>query len=83
MQGVYQYGSTSAFPNPSFQGSNYWVDVVFIDTIPPTKPGFSPAKVFKAKHTPAQPSGVSVDDVFGPAPSTAPAANPFTDDEPF
>jgi hypothetical protein len=27
--GVYVYGSTSAFPTKSFQGSNYWVDVVF------------------------------------------------------
>lgn len=27
--GVYVYGSTSAFPNQTFQASNYWVDVVF------------------------------------------------------
>jgi hypothetical protein len=27
--GVYAYGSTSTFPNNTFQSSNYWVDVVF------------------------------------------------------
>ena len=27
--GVYRYSSTPAFPNSSFQSSNYWVDVVF------------------------------------------------------
>ncbi|MGV9776347.1 DUF4082 domain-containing protein [Streptosporangium sp. NPDC003464] len=27
--GVYRYGATSAFPNNTFQTSNYWVDVVF------------------------------------------------------
>jgi Domain of unknown function (DUF4082) len=27
--GVYAYGSTSSFPNNTWQSSNYWVDVVF------------------------------------------------------
>ncbi len=27
--GVYRYGSASAFPNSSYRSSNYWVDVVF------------------------------------------------------
>ena len=27
--GVYAYGSSSAFPTNSFNASNYWVDVVF------------------------------------------------------
>nr|WP_230209349.1 DUF4082 domain-containing protein [Tetrasphaera sp. HKS02] len=27
--GVYKYGSTSAFPTDSFNATNYWVDVVF------------------------------------------------------
>jgi len=27
--GVYRYGSTSGFPNQTFQSTNYWVDVVF------------------------------------------------------
>lgn len=39
--GVYRYGSNVAFPNSSYQSTNYWVDVVFSyagasDTIPPT-----------------------------------------------
>jgi hypothetical protein len=34
--GVYGYGSTTTFPNNSYNGSNYWVDVVFQpDTSPP------------------------------------------------
>ena len=34
--GVYRYGSTSGFPNLSWNASNYWVDVVFIeDNQPP------------------------------------------------
>ena len=27
--GVYAYGSTSAFPTSTFNASNYWVDVIF------------------------------------------------------
>ena len=30
--GVYQYGSASAFPSSSYNASNYWVDVVFAST---------------------------------------------------
>ena len=33
--GVYSYGSTSSFPTSSFNGNNYWVDLVFTDNIPP------------------------------------------------
>ena len=29
LNGVYNYGSSSAFPTTSFQASNYWVDIVF------------------------------------------------------
>jgi WD40 repeat protein len=41
--GVYSYGSTSVFPEDSFQASNYWVDVVFDTTAPPdvTPPSIS------------------------------------------
>src|SRR6185503_9253481 len=46
--GVYRYGSASAFPNQTFQGTNYWVDVVFTagaasDTTPPTITSALPA----------------------------------------
>ncbi len=41
--GVYAYGSSSAFPNQTFNSANYWVDVVFSatpsgDTTPPVAP---------------------------------------------
>ncbi|HOK44320.1 MAG TPA: DUF4082 domain-containing protein, partial [Bryobacteraceae bacterium] len=34
--GVYRYGSTSGFPNSSWENANYWVDVAFVpfDTTP-------------------------------------------------
>ncbi len=34
--GVFHYGATSAFPNGSYNSGNYWVDVVFSATPPPT-----------------------------------------------
>ena len=34
--GVYAYGSTSAFPADTYRASNYWVDVVFNPTSPVT-----------------------------------------------
>ena len=43
--GVYRYAASAAFPNSSFQDSNYWVDVVLTtaaprgDTTPPTVTG--------------------------------------------
>ncbi|MCA9133655.1 MAG: DUF4082 domain-containing protein, partial [Planctomycetales bacterium] len=45
--GVYRYGSSSAFPSEFYNSSNYWVDVVFSqsldDTQPPTLLNQSPA----------------------------------------
>ncbi len=46
--GVYRYGTTSAFPNQTSNASNYWVDVVVTssvasDTTPPTVTGRTPA----------------------------------------
>ncbi|WP_030664629.1 DUF4082 domain-containing protein [Streptomyces cellulosae] len=44
--GVYHYGSTSAFPSSASSGSNYWVDVVLdtstASTTPPTVSSTSP-----------------------------------------
>ncbi|WP_086543663.1 DUF4082 domain-containing protein, partial [Algoriphagus antarcticus] len=31
--GVYKYGSTSVFPNESFNDANYWVDVMFVPSV--------------------------------------------------
>jgi hypothetical protein len=33
--GVYAYGPNTLFPNQTYQTENYWVDVVFINTLPP------------------------------------------------
>jgi hypothetical protein len=33
--GVYVYGASPAFPTASYQGSNYWVDVVYSTTVVP------------------------------------------------
>jgi hypothetical protein len=33
--GVYVYSATSAFPNQTYNSTNYWVDIVFNTTIPP------------------------------------------------
>ena len=45
--GVFRYGTTSAFPNSSFQSGNYWVDVLFetelIDATAPVVTGTTPA----------------------------------------
>jgi len=46
--GVYRYTGPSAFPNQAFQGSNYWVDIVFAftlagDTTPPTVTATNPS----------------------------------------
>jgi hypothetical protein len=47
--GVYAYAATTTFPNASYQGTNYWVDVVFspsggsTDTTPPTVATVTPA----------------------------------------
>ncbi len=44
--GVYKYGTTSTFPNESYNQSNYWVDVVTSessDTTPPTVSLSSPS----------------------------------------
>jgi hypothetical protein len=36
--GVFDYGTGTVFPNSSTKGSNYWVDVVFVQTVPDTTP---------------------------------------------
>jgi hypothetical protein len=39
--GVYTYGSSSSFPSSSYNGSNYWVDVVFQPKPDPNPPAAS------------------------------------------
>ena len=47
--GVYNYGSSSAFPTSSFQASNYWVDVVFNPS------GGCPCTIWPSTATPGTP----------------------------
>ena len=44
--GVYTYGNTSTFPSSSYQGSNYWVDPVFM-------PAPAPGQVTNVSGTPS------------------------------
>jgi hypothetical protein len=67
--GLYRYTATSAFPNSSFQSSNYWVDVVFAsatDNIPPTVSSVSPVSGATNVAT-----GTSITAVFSEAMSAA------------
>ena len=44
--GIYHYGTASAFPTSTFGSTNYWVDVVFLpnaSTTPPTVTSVTPA----------------------------------------
>jgi hypothetical protein len=47
--GVYAYGSTSAFPNQTYNSANYWVDVVF-------NPGGTAPTLKSIAVTPANPT---------------------------
>ncbi|UQA61816.1 DUF4082 domain-containing protein [Polyangium aurulentum] len=62
--GVYRYG-TSGFPTSTWQGSNYWVDVLFVsasDATPPTVAISSPAANATLVGT-AQVTGTASDNV--------------------
>ncbi len=41
--GVYMYGSNSSFPNNTYDGANYWVDVVFSTATATPAPAIAPA----------------------------------------
>ncbi|WP_229068355.1 DUF4082 domain-containing protein [Actinoplanes sp. DH11] len=62
--GVYRYGTGGGYPTNTWQGTNYWVDVVFTttvaDTTPPAVTGSSPA----AGAT-GVPAGTTVSATFG------------------
>jgi len=40
--GVYNYGTSIAFPNQTYFASNYWVDVAFTPSAPPLNMSFNP-----------------------------------------
>jgi hypothetical protein len=59
--GVFVYGPTSTFPNQTYNAGNYWVDVVFSTTVPPTPttaatststPTLTPAATATPSNTP-------------------------------
>jgi hypothetical protein len=64
--GVFKYG-TSGFPTETFNGANYWVDVVFhttaTDTVPPAVTGRSPAANATAVQTSASVTATFNEDV--------------------
>lgn len=53
--GVYRYGSSSAFPSSSYKSSNYWVDVIFEPTAAST-PTPSPTATTGPAPTPTPPA---------------------------
>jgi hypothetical protein len=56
--GVYHYGPTGGFPTDTFQSSNYWVDVVFVDPGPPQVVSVNPAAGATGVSTEVAPSAV-------------------------
>jgi hypothetical protein len=56
--GVYHYSPTGGFPTDTFQSSNYWVDVVFIDPGPPQVVSVNPAAGATGVSTDVAPSAV-------------------------
>ncbi len=65
--GVYTYGSASAFPTSTYNATNYWVDVVFNTTAPP--PGTCPCSIWSSTTTPGtmdsgDPNGVELGVTF-------------------
>ena len=68
--GVYQYSASSAFPDQSFNSSNYWVDVLFIDTAPLISgvTAFAGGQTASIDWTTDEPATSRVD--YGTSPST-------------
>jgi N,N-dimethylformamidase beta subunit-like protein/uncharacterized protein DUF4082/Big-like domain-containing protein len=56
--GVYHYSPTGGFPTDTFQSSNYWVDVVFVDPGPPQVVSVNPAAGATGVSTDVAPSAV-------------------------
>ncbi|MDP4263600.1 MAG: DUF4082 domain-containing protein [Bacteroidota bacterium] len=52
--GVYIYATASAFPNLSYQSSNYWVDVVFTTSLSGRMSGHQPTQQLPAGETEAK-----------------------------
>ena len=68
--GVYAYGTSSAFPNQTYKSANYWVDVVFSPSTALPAPGKRWISATSACLAALSPSG-SLWSVTVPAPSAA------------
>ena len=44
VNGLFSYGSTSAFPTNTYNGTNYWIDPIFQTTAPAQNPAASPLR---------------------------------------
>jgi WD40 repeat protein len=76
--GVYAYGSASSFPSNTYNGTNYWVDVLFttvngggtIDTEPPTVTARTPTDG-ETNVSPTTAVTISFNEAINPATVTA------------
>jgi len=90
--GVYRYGAGGGFPNSTWNASNYWVDVVFVDaggapdTTPPTVTSRSPAAgatgvaltaVVTATFSEAIQSGTAAVALTGPGSTNVPGTTTY------
>jgi hypothetical protein len=69
--GVYCYGSTSAFPSSTYLSSNYWVDVVFQAT-----QATAPAKTAAAMSAPLAASSPTASTLMAPSSTVSTATSP-------
>src|SRR5262245_31779187 len=53
--GVFAYGSASAFPTGTWNGSNYWVDPVFVPASSPSSPSTGSSMFWTNSITPSTP----------------------------
>ncbi|MCL4545326.1 MAG: DUF4082 domain-containing protein, partial [Chloroflexi bacterium] len=72
--GVYVYSSGNAFPTQTYNNANYWVDVVFVTSVPTATATATSTAAITATSTPAQsPSATST---IAPTASSTATATP-------
>ena len=82
--GLYVYGATGGFPNNSFNAGNYWVDVVFADTLDTgyTPPKPTPSPVPTATPKPSASPKPTPTPTATPKPSASPTPTPTASPKP-
>lgn len=73
--GVYRYGSSSAFPTLSFRSTNYWVDPLFVAGTTTTTP---PAVTTTSRSSTAAPTSTTTSRPSTTAPPTSTTTKPST-----